>query len=182
MQGQGADGTRAESTNQPLVVFSLDGQRYALPLGRVQRSIRAVAITPLPEAPAIVMGIVDLGGTVIPVVNIRKRFNHPPRPVRLSDHLVVATTGKRTVALLVDETTGVIDVSPETFVPAGQILPGIDLVNGAVKLESGLVLIHDLDRLLSLEDEMAIDGALGAVAGSNAPVTGGADASEKGAP
>ncbi len=86
-------------TERPLVVFALDDQRYALALARVQRCIRVVAITPLPEAPAIVLGIIDLGGGVIPVINIRKRFNHPPRDVRLSDYLIAATTGKRTVAL-----------------------------------------------------------------------------------
>jgi purine-binding chemotaxis protein CheW len=149
-----------EAAERRLVVFSLDDQRYALPLARVQRSIRVVAITRLPEASPIVLGIVDLGGVVIPVIDIRKRFNHPPRDVRLSDHLIVATTGKRTVALLVDETSGVIDRSPEEVVPAGEILPGLELVDGAVKLEDGLILIHDLERLLSLEEDTAIDRAL----------------------
>ena len=162
-----------EPTERPLVVFSLDDQRYALALACVQRSLRVVAITPLPQAPAIVLGIIDLGGVVIPVLNIRKRFNHPPRDLRLSDHLVVATTGKRTVALLVDETKGVIETSPETYAPAGEILPGLALVEGAVKLENGLILIHDLERLLSLEEETAIDRALSATSGSDAPVSGG---------
>ncbi|MGA2974810.1 MAG: chemotaxis protein CheW [Spirochaetia bacterium] len=145
---------------QSIVVFSLDDQRYALSLACVQRAIRVVAITPLPAAPAIVLGIIDLGGVVIPVINIRNRFNHQPRDVRLSDHLLIATTGKRTVALLVDETKGVIEASPESHAPAGEILPGLELVDGVVKLETGLILIHDLDRLLSLEEKTAIDRAL----------------------
>jgi purine-binding chemotaxis protein CheW len=156
----------------PLVVFSLDDQRYALALECVQRSIRVVAITPLPGAPAIVLGIIDLCGVVIPAINIRRRFNHPPRDVRLSDHLIIAWTGKRTVALLVDETNGVIDGSPEKVVPVGDILPGLAFVDGAVKLENGLILIHDLERLLSLEEETAIDHALSAASRSNAPASG----------
>ena len=152
---------RVEATGPPLVVFSLDDQRYGLALDRVERAIRVVAITPLPAAPAIVLGIIDLGGLVIPVINIRERFNHPPRTVRLSDHLIVATTGKRAVALLVDETKGVIDGSPGKVVPADEILPGMELVDGAMKLDDGLILIHDLDRLLSLEEQTAIDCALG---------------------
>jgi purine-binding chemotaxis protein CheW len=144
----------------PLVVFSLNGQRYALPLDRVHRSIRVVAITPLPAAPAIVLGVVDLGGVVIPVIDIRRRFNLPPRDVRLSDHLIVATAGKRTVALLVDETKGVLEPGPESYASASAIMPRLDLVAGAVKLEDGLVLIHDLERLLSLEDETALEQAL----------------------
>jgi len=59
-------GARGEATERPLVVFSLDDQRYAVALARVQRALRVVAITPLPKAPAIVLGIVDLGGVVIP--------------------------------------------------------------------------------------------------------------------
>ena len=157
---------------KPLVVFSLDGQRYALALECVKRSIRVVAITPLPGAPAIVLGIIDLGGVVIPAINIRERFNHPPRDIRLSEHLIVAWTGKRTVALLVDETNGVIDGSPEKVVPVGEIMPGVAFVDGAVKLEDGLILIHDLERLLSLEEETAIDRALSAAARSFAPASG----------
>ena len=145
---------------QKLVVFILDDQRYALSLACVQRAIRVVAITPLPAVPAIVLGIIDLGGMIIPVINIRGRFNRPPRDVRLSDHLIIATAGKRTVALLVDETQGVIEASLESYAPAGEILPGLELVHGALKAEDGLILIHDLERLLSLEAETAIDLAL----------------------
>lgn len=168
--------------SRSLVVFSLDDQRYALDLVRVQRCIRVVAITPVPEAPAIVLGIIDLGGVVIPAINIRMRFNHPPRDVGLSDHLIVATAGKRTVALLVDETKGVIEASPESYAPAGEIMPRLELLDGAMKLEDGLILIHDLERLLSLEEETAIDRALSTTALSDAPVSGGCDdAPESGA-
>jgi purine-binding chemotaxis protein CheW len=153
----------------PLVVFSLDDQRYALALATVKRSVRVVAITPLPEAPAIILGIVDLGGVVIPVVDARRRFRHSPRAIRLSDQLLVATTPKRTVALLVDETKGVIEVSPESCAAAVEFLPGLAPGEGAVKLPDGLIWIHDLERLLSLEDERAIDRALDAPPGSEAP-------------
>ena len=157
---------------QPLVVFALDDQRYALALDRVQRSIRVLTITPLPEAPAIVLGIIDLAGEVIPVIDMRRRFHHPPRGIRLSDHLLVAAAGQRTVALLVDETRGVTEVEPENLVPAGKILPRLEFIAGALKLANGLILIHDLERLLSLEEENAIEHALVVHAGSAAPLRG----------
>lgn len=153
-------GTSTKAAQPPVVVFTLDDQRYALPLANVKRSIRVVAITPLPEAPPIVLGIIDLGGVVIPVIDIRKRFGHPSRDIRLSDHLIIATTKKRTLALLVDEAKGVVDISPENYAPAEKILPGIKLVDGTISLMDGLVLIHDLERLLSLDEEMAIDRVL----------------------
>jgi purine-binding chemotaxis protein CheW len=69
--------SRAEANGPALVVFALDDQRYALALTCVQRSIRVVAVTPLPGAPAIVMGVIDLGGVVIPVIDIRGRGEGP---------------------------------------------------------------------------------------------------------
>ena len=142
-----------------LTVFSMDGQRYALPLSRVRRVHRVVAVTPLPSAPALVMGVVDLSGEVLPVIDLRARFGHPARSLRLADQLLVAFTGRRTVALWVDDTLGVVEASPEMLQPARDILPHLDLVQGAVRLDDGLVLIHDLGRLLSLDDEAALDQA-----------------------
>lgn len=143
-----------------LVIFSLGHQRFALALGSVQRSIRVVAITPLPEAPAIVRGVIDLAGAIIPVIDMRARFDLPPRKVSLSDHLIIATAGSRTVALLVDDTNGVVEASAENYARPGEILPGVVLLDGAIKLDDGLILIHDLERLLSPQDQAAIDRAL----------------------
>ena len=119
-----------------------------------------MAITPLPQAPAIVIGILDLGGVVIPVIDIRGRFKHPPRDIRLSDHFIIATAGKRTLALPVDRTTGVLEASSEQRTPAGDIAPRLELLNGTIQARDGLILIHDLERLLSLDEETGIDRAL----------------------
>ena len=77
------------------------------------------------------------------------------------------------MALLVDETKGVIEGSPEHFTPANEILPRLELVDGAMMLEDGLVLVHDLERLLSLEEETTLDLALSAASDSAVPVSGG---------
>jgi purine-binding chemotaxis protein CheW len=164
--------TPDEAVPGPLVIFSLDDQRYALPLDQVQRSIRVVAITPLPEAPAIVLGIIDLAGVVIPVINLRERFKLRPRAIRLSDHLIIANTGRLTVALLADETMGVIQVPRAISMPSSGIMSGLGLVDGAIKLSDGLILIHDLERLLSLEEESEISRGLRAfseASGSHGP-------------
>ncbi|OHD22744.1 MAG: hypothetical protein A2Y38_18480 [Spirochaetes bacterium GWB1_59_5] len=157
-----------------MVIFALDDRRYALPLDRVQRSIRAVAITPLPRAPAIVIGIIDLGGVVIPVIDTRGRFNHPQRDIRTSDHLIIATAAKRTIALLVDETIGVLAASSDNRTLADAIVPRLELVDGAIQAKDGLILIHDLERLLSLDEETAIDHALksSSIAGDGSEVAG----------
>ncbi len=135
---------------QSLVVFSLDEQRYALALDCVQRTIRAVAVTPVPKAPPLLCGIIDLGGAIIPVINMRECLNHPQRTLRLSDQIIIATAENQTVALLVDETMGVTPGSEEATVPVGTILARLDIINGAVQHPDGLILVLDLPRLLSL--------------------------------
>lgn len=140
-------------TRQRFVVFTLDEKSYALRLGVVECVVGAVEINPLPKAPTIALGIVNFRGQVLPVFNVRQRFRLPPRETRLSDQLVLAHTAKRSVLLLVDSVIGVIERSAEKLIPAERILPRMKYVEGVTKLNGGLVLIHDLDKFLSLEEE-----------------------------
>ena len=145
------------------VLFTLDDQRYSIPLSTVERVVRMVAITSLPRAPALVLGMVNLQGRVIPVLNLRRRLRLPERDVAAADHLVIAHTARRTVALAVDAATGVLEYSMQQAVAAHDIVPGIECTEGVVKLVDGLVLIHDLDRFLSLDEDESLDRALGAI-------------------
>jgi purine-binding chemotaxis protein CheW len=142
------------------VGFTLDDQSYCLKLSNVERVIHIVDSPVLPKAPNIVMGILNMGGEIIPVVNIRKRFNLPPREISLSDQLIISNTAKRKLAILVDTVTGVIEIPQEQVVPAAKVLPNTEYISSIIKLPAGMVLIHDIDTFLSLEEEHAIDPAI----------------------
>jgi len=142
------------------VVFSLGNQRYALPLPAVDRVVRMVAITPLPKAPGIVLGVVNFQGRVIPVINMRRRFNLPEKDIALTDQLVVAHTSQRSVALVADAVHDVITSSAQSLIETENIVPGVEYVEGVVKLGDGMILIHDLDKFLSLEEERNLNQAL----------------------
>jgi len=146
-----------------LVTFSLDDRKFALYVSAVQRIIRVVEVTPLPKAPDIVSGIINMQGQVIPVFDIRMRFQLPAREVQLNDQLIIASTTKRTVALMVDSVNDVIEIPEEKIIAAEQILPELEYVEGVMKTEDGMVLIHDLERFLSLPEEKALDEALEAL-------------------
>ena len=143
-----------------LVVFTLDENRYALYLPAVERVVRMVEITPLPKAPGIVLGVVNLQGRVIPVINMRRRFNLVDRELELGDQLVIARTPQRTVAFAAESVSGVIECPKQKVIEAENILPGMEYVEGVVKLEDGMILIHDLDTFLSLEEAEMLDNAL----------------------
>jgi len=143
-----------------LIVFALDRQRYAVPLHAVDRVVRMVEITPLPKAPDIILGVVNFQGRVIPVINMRRRFNLPEKDIALTDQLVVAHTSRRPVALVADAVHDVIAGLAQGLIETENILPGIEYVDGVIKLEDGLILIHDLDKFLSLEEESSLNQAL----------------------
>jgi len=143
-----------------LVVFGLTVQRYALPLYTVERVFPMAEVAPLPKAPAIVFGVINLHGTIIPVLDIHRRFGFPPRGYGLAAHLLVARTSRRTLALPVDEVLGVREVAAAAAVPADTVLPGIGHVAGIVALADGLLFIQDLEAFLSLEEEQRLGEAL----------------------
>ena len=152
--------TAPPGTTVQLLVFRLDDQRYAVPLATVERVIRAVAVTPLPGAPAIVHGAIDVHGRVFPVVNVRRRFLMPDRAIGPADWFLLAHTARNTVVLVVDESEGVIERSQADIVASAQVVPGLEYFPGVVRLDEGLALIHDLERLLSLDEARALDEAM----------------------
>jgi len=143
-----------------LFVFTLEEQRYALSLDSVEKVVRLVEFTSLPKAPEIVLGVINVQGRIIPVMNIRKRFGLPEREPSLSDQLVLARTSRRSVAFVAEGADGIIEKDEADIIGREEIIPGIEHVEGVVKLEGGMVFIHDLDRFLSVEEEDALDSAM----------------------
>jgi purine-binding chemotaxis protein CheW len=143
-----------------LVVFRLDERRYALPLAVVERVVRAVDVTPLPKASPIVLGAINVHGRVLPVLNVRKRFLMPEREIGPADWFLLAHTARHTVVLVVDESEGVVERTQAEVVLSTQIVPDLDHFPGVLRLDDGLVLIHDLEKFLSLDEARALDEAM----------------------
>ncbi len=143
-----------------LLVLTLGGERYGLALSAVDSVVRAVEITPLPQAPDIVLGVVNVRGRVIPVINLRRRFRLPEREMLLTDQLIIAHTARRPVALAVDAVSDVLEYPEGSLVEAQSILGYAAYIEGVVKLSDGLILIHNLDTFLSLEEETSLDLAM----------------------
>jgi len=143
-----------------IVLFSLDEPRYALELSAVERVVRSVEITPLPGAPELVIGVINLQGRIIPVVNLRKRFNLPWREININDRLIIARTSRRPVALIVDSVIGIQIVEGIETSGKGQPLPSASCLQGAAKVDGDIILIYDLDRFLSLDEERKLTASL----------------------
>lgn len=148
-----------ENKNQ-LIVFWLDAQGYALHLSVVEKVVRAAEITPLPKAPEIVLGVINVRGKIIPVVDVRRRFRLPEREIEPDDRFIIAHTARRQVALSADSVTGLRELTDQEIVSAPQVVPFTEYIKGIAKIEGDLVLIHDLEGFLSLDEEQKLDTTL----------------------
>lgn len=153
--------TTADTQETRLVVFRLDANRYAVELARVERVVRRVALTPLPQAPEIVPGVLDVAGVLVPAVDVRRRFRLPSRLPAAEDQFLIVHTARRRLAMVVDEVLSVATVPAAQVTSPGSIVPGLEFLSGILQLPgSGIVLIHDVDAFLSLDDEARLAAAL----------------------
>lgn len=140
------------------LVFSLDGNEFALPAGMVARIISAVNITGLPGAKENILGVINLRGQAIPVFNIRKIFNLPPREIRLSDLFIIIQHSGRTISVMADSVRGLSGSRERKIIPAAEVFPGLDeIIEALLIFEDGTVLIYNPEKLFTLQDLVSID-------------------------
>ena len=142
------------------VLLKVDGQTYALHLEAVDRVLRMVEVTSLPGAPDAVAGVVNIQGEVVPMVSIRRRLGLVHRVVSVSDSLVVARAHTRRLAIIAESVLGVVERPADAVVSTSDIARGIQHIEGVLKTSDGLVLIQDLDRFFSPEEDQSLDLAL----------------------
>ncbi len=145
------------------VVFRLDERQFALNLHSVERVVRAVAVTSLPKAPEIVLGVINIHGQIIPVLDIRKLFHLPEKRINLNDQFILVKTRSRTIAILANEVSSVVERSEQEVITEKDMLPDIEHIEGAIKLEDGtisMIIMQDFDKFLALERAPTPDSAI----------------------
>jgi purine-binding chemotaxis protein CheW len=149
-----------------LLLFVIDDVQYAVRSEVVAEMIRAVAVTPLPNAPSVIEGIIDVRGRIAPVFDLRLRFGRPSRPVAASDHFILVRATSRLVALHVDRVLDLVDVDDSAVDAIGSQLSSVAHVAGVALLPDGMALIHDVDTFLSAAESDTLAAALETSAGS----------------
>ncbi len=155
-----ANATRSDTID--VLVVELDAWRVGLLAAAIVELSPVVASTPLPGTPPFVDGVIDWRGRAIPAVDLGIRFGRPPRPVHLSDHLVIAKTSGRHVALRVNRASELVTVHRSDLESATGLTPALQVV-GLVRLATGMVVVHDLDAFLSVDEAALLDRALDAL-------------------
>jgi purine-binding chemotaxis protein CheW len=146
-----------------MVAFNVGDGEYAIDIMRIKEIINPLTVTQVPKAPAFIEGVVELRGAILPVVDLRKRFDLvATEPTRATKYLIVAidVAGRRMiVGLIVD------GVSEPLRVPKSDLRPAPPLTQGATPYFSGMVqhvgrilMVLDLDAILSSTEKISLAG------------------------
>ncbi|MBB2961154.1 chemotaxis protein CheW [Methylobacterium sp. R2-1] len=146
-----ANGQTAGATEQ-VVVFEIAGESYGVPVGAVREVLRVPGImTRLPRSPDLVVGAIDVRGTVLAVVDQRRRFGLPPGEANARQRIVVLEAGGGTAGLLVDGVSRMLRLDADTIRPApdfsGDAVNGVDRV--ATLDDDSLLPVVDASALLA---------------------------------
>ena len=143
------------------ILFSVSGTTYALPTADVRHMEMIEDITRVPNAPSFVDGVVFSRGQVVPVVNLRVRFGFERAPVDLRTRLIVVQSASRTIGLLVDAAREFVSIPPDSVQPPHEALTGMSgrYVEGVASIGDRLILILNLERILSFADPLPADPA-----------------------
>jgi purine-binding chemotaxis protein CheW len=145
-----------------LISFTVGAEEYGLELLRVKEVIRMRQITWLPKAPSCVKGIINLRGDVIPIVDLRERFGLGAQEQSAMTRVIVVEVEGRMVGMVVDSASQVVRIPADQFDPPPPILGKVDrgFITAVGKLGDKLILMIDVDRILSTEEVNQIAGSL----------------------
>ena len=140
--------------------FTLEETRYAVPIDRIVEVVPRVLVTRLHGAPAFVEGVFSFRQSACIAVSLRQRLGHAKRAPALDEHLVVVRGKRRLLGLVVDRAEGD-EVIPEQLIEPSAAGPARGAaVSGIIALADGVLLIHDVDAMLSDDEERAVDASL----------------------
>jgi purine-binding chemotaxis protein CheW len=138
------------------LTFSLGEEEYGIEILKVQEIKGYSAITYIPNTPPHIKGVMNLRGTVIPVVDLRAKFGMPAVEYNKFTVIIVLTVGEKILGLVVDAVSDVLNIAPGEVRPAPDFGSRVDtkFISGVASVNDKLAVLLDINKLLS-EDELA---------------------------
>ncbi len=152
-----ADVTKDGETQ--LVVFMMEKEEFACNINDVSEVLKMIRVTPLPRSLDFVEGVINLRGEVIPVIDLRKRFGLAEAERTAENRIIIVEVEDRLVGLIVDAVSEVIRLMNKQIQDAPNQVAGnkTDLIMGVGKIEDRMLIILNLDRILTSEEQIALE-------------------------
>jgi len=145
-----------------VVVFELGSELFGVNISVVESIIKMQAITKIPHSPEFVEGVTNLRGKVLPVLDLRKRFGLEPRMADKNSRIIVINVYETEVGMIVDGVSEVLTVPDQSVEPAPPITASMDssFITGIAKIDQRLVILLNLGKVLSSQDQDSLQTAL----------------------
>jgi purine-binding chemotaxis protein CheW len=142
-----------------LVCFRVGAQMYALDIMRIKEVIKFQRLTPIPKAPLFIEGVINLRGAIIPVVDLRKRFDKGVADADRETRVIICALSGRIIGIMVDEVSEVRRYSRQEVWPAPQFLKGkgAEFFLGVCRRDEDLVMLLDLEKILSSGEKIDLE-------------------------
>ena len=158
---RGASDMRASEVTLHLVTFDLLGEEFGVPILDVREIILMSDITPVPNAPSFVEGVINLRGQIIPIVDLRKRFNLPANESNEKTRIVVVEVAGNTLGLIVDGDSEVLRIPSDLVKAAPALIAGgigSEYIKGIAHYEERMIILIDLYKVFSNEEMQQMEG------------------------
>ena len=148
-----------------LVSFRLAEEEYGIEITKIREIILMGEITRIPQTPHYVKGLINLRSTVIPVIDLRARFELPENELTDNSRIMVLNVGDTTIGTIVDEVSEVLRVSHNDISPTPPTVAGLgrEYLTGLVKLEDQLLILLDIEKIFGDENLKQLQAAAQAV-------------------
>lgn len=135
------------------LTFRLDGLDYGIPIMQVQEIRGWTKVTPLPNSPRYIKGVLNLRGTIVPIIDLRLRFNLSETPYDACTVIIVVNVGGRLAGLVVDAVSDVISLAPDQRrnPPEFEGQANRQFVQGLTQVDEKLLVLIDVDKLVNQE-------------------------------
>jgi Chemotaxis signal transduction protein len=144
------------------LTFWTDGQLFGVPIADVVQIIGIQEITPIPDSPAYAKGVINLRGSIIPVIDVRIRFNKPEGKYNERTCIIVTKIDESFIGFIVDSVDEVTTISDENISPAPRVSKDRTnaYLNGIGKVENKVVLLLDTSKILNDEEIQEVNDAV----------------------
>ena len=151
------DQAKNQNASEPFILFELAGTTYGVPSRAVQQVELVEHITPVPNAPPAVEGVIFSRGQVSPAVNLRVRFGFEKSPHDLRTRLIVINAKSRVIGLIVDSAREFISIPSSTIQPPNEAISGLKgkYLEGIATLGERIILILSLDEVIDMAEVIA---------------------------
>lgn len=154
---KGSEPTGFAPDGNQFLTFCLADEEYGLEILRVQEIKGYSKVTPLPNTPSEIKGVMNLRGTVVPIIDLRTRFGLRETEYNRFTVIIVVTVGPKIVGLVVDAVSDVLNVTAQEIVPAPDLGSGVDtsFMTGIARTGDRLITLLNVDRLVGLTSSSA---------------------------